>query len=166
VSTSSATSTRVARGGGRPIDCAHEWAVALGASETAVDGRGLPKNVQQCVDGDPQCDFDATTGSCRIHVFSCLGGADARLACPAASVASVEVVQPRASDDGPVRDALLSALGELPLPVGPGEVCSRRVDVDVPAWKKGAVLKLRAHLASGKRDSDKLKLRCLPAPGP
>jgi cysteine-rich repeat protein len=154
---------RIPGGGGRPVDCTHEWALVLDASETAVDGRGVPKTTQECVDGDPRCDFDATSGTCRLHVFSCLGGADVRLGCPAASVASVNVVQPRASDGGTVHDALVAALSELHLPVGPGEACTRRVDVDVPAGRKGVVLKVRANLASGKPDQDKLKVRCLPA---
>lgn len=40
----------------------------------------------------------------------------------------------------------------------------RRIDLDVAAGKKGAVLKLRARLLAGKSDSDTLKLRCLAAP--
>ncbi len=51
------------------------------------------------------------------------------------------------------------------LPTSPGEVCTRRVDVDVAAGKTGQV-SLRTQDAIGKRDSDSIKLRCNPAPTP
>src|SRR5262249_58467396 len=70
---------RIPGGGGRPVDCAHEWALVLDASGTAVDGRGIPKTTQEGVDGDPGCDFDTTAGTCRRPVFSRTRGAAARL---------------------------------------------------------------------------------------
>jgi cysteine-rich repeat protein len=157
---------RIPGGGGRPIDCAHEWALVLDDGATTRDARGVPKNKQDCTDDDPRCDFDPTPGTCRFHLFGCLGAADARLGCAATAVTAVEVVRPKASDQGPLRDALVHALSELSLPVGPGEACTRRIEVDVPAGKKRAALKLQAWLASGKPDRDSLKLRCLPASGP
>ena len=121
---------------------------------------------QDCVDGDPRCDFDGASGACRLQLFTCVGGADARLGCPAAGIAGVDVLRPTIVDPGPLRDTLIAALAELGLPDGPGEVCTRGIPVDLPAGKKGIVLKLRTRLASGKQDRDALKLRCLPAPAP
>lgn len=157
---------RIPGGGGRPLDCAHEWAVVMDDGRVARDGHGVPRNRQDCVDGDPRCDFDAAPGICRFHLFGCLGGADARLGCAAASITGVEVVRPKASDQSALRDAVVHALAELSLPVGPGETCTRRIDVDVPAGKKGVRLKLDAQIGGGKPDRDSVKLRCLPAPAP
>jgi hypothetical protein len=78
----------------------------------------VPRNRQDCVDGDPACDFDPTPGSCRLHLFDCLGGPDARLGCAAASVTGVDVLRPKLDGD-PVRDALVQAFAELSPPVGP-----------------------------------------------
>ncbi len=157
---------RIPGGGGRPIDCALEWALGLDDGRVVRDGRGLPKNRQDCVDGDPACDLDPAAGACRIRLFACLGGADTRLACAAAAVAAVAVIRPKATDPGTLRDALLHALGEIAFPVGPGEACTRGIDVDLPAAKKGLVLKSSALRSDGKKDRDSLKLRCLPSPAP
>jgi cysteine-rich repeat protein len=155
---------RIPGGGSRTVDCAHEWSLALDAGTVVADGRGVPRNRQDCVDGDPACDFDPTPGSCRFHLFACVGGADERLGCPAAAVTDIEVLRPRAGADDPLRDVLVAAFAELAPPLGPGEACTRRVDVDVPAGRKRTVLKVRARLASGRSDPDTVKLRCLPAP--
>ena len=154
---------RIPGGGGRPLDCAQEWSLVLDESRVTRDGRGVPRNRQDCVDGDPRCDSNAASGACRLQLFTCVGGADARLGCPAAGIAGVDVLRPTVSDPGPLRDTLVAALAELGLPTSPGEVCTRG---HMPAGKKGMVLKLRTRLASGKQDRDALKLRCLPAPAP
>lgn len=88
----------------------------LDESATAVDARGVPKGRQDCVDGDPSCDFESIPGACRFHVFACLGGADTRLGCAAAGVTGIELVQPRASNASPARDTLIAAFAEIPLP--------------------------------------------------
>jgi cysteine-rich repeat protein len=154
---------RVPGGGSRAVDCAHEWSLALDAARVVTDRNGVPRNRQDCVDGDPACDFDPTPGSCRLHLFGCLGGADARLGCAAAAVTGVDVLRPKLDGD-PVRDALVQAFAELSPPVGPGEVCTRRIDVEMPTGRKRAVVKVRTRLAAGKSDPDTLKLRCLPSP--
>jgi cysteine-rich repeat protein len=164
--TEAAPPLRIPGGGGRPRDCALEWAVALDDGRVSRDGHGVPRNRQDCVDGDPACDFDATAGSCRVHVFACLGGADDRLGCAAARVTAATILSPKEAAQSPLRDALDGALQELGLPVGPGEACTRRIDVDVPAGKKRVLLKLGAQIEGGKLDRDSLKLRCLPAPAP
>jgi cysteine-rich repeat protein len=158
-----APALRIPGGGSRTVDCAQEWSVALDSGAVIVDKRGVPRNRQDCIDGDPGCDFEPLPGACRFHLFACLGGADARLGCPSASVTSIEVLRPRLDGD-PLRDALVQAFAELAPPIGPGEVCTRRVDFEMPASRQRAVMKTRARLATGKSDPDTLKLRCLPSP--
>src|SRR5439155_27328055 len=110
-------------------DCVAEWALAAG--QLAVARNGLPSNKQTCVDNDASCDFDPTPGNCRFHLWTCVGGDDARLGCAASAVASLALRRPSASQSGApaaARQALLDAFGRLPLPTpAPGEVCSRRV---------------------------------------
>jgi cysteine-rich repeat protein len=154
---------RIPGGGSGTVDCAHEWSLALDPGDVVADRRAVPRNRQDCVDGDPDCDFEPMPGACRFHLFACLGGADARLACPTAGVTSVEILRPRELDD-PLRDALVHAFAEVAPPTGPGESCTRRVDLDMPAGRKRTAIKARARLASGKSDPDTLKLRCLPPP--
>jgi cysteine-rich repeat protein len=150
---------RIPGGGSRTTDCALEWTATLG--QTVVDGSGLPRTFQGCTDNDPACDADPTAGTCSFHVWACLGGDDARLACPAAGVSSVEVRGPTGVRGAPARVALVGALQALTFPVGPGEQCSGRADVDVPV-KKSVKLRTRTHLAGGnKKDSDGLVLKCL-----
>jgi cysteine-rich repeat protein len=150
---------RIPGGGSRAVDCAHEWSLALGT--VAADKRGVPRNRQDCVDGDPACDFDPLPGACLLHLFACVGGADARLGCAPAAVTSLEVLRPKLDGD-PLRDALTQAFAELAPPLAPGETCTRRIDFVMPAGRQRAVTKVRARLASGKSDPDTLKLRCLP----
>jgi hypothetical protein len=125
--------------------------------------RGIPVVRQTCFDGDPACDFDPTPGMCRFHLWACLGGADQRLQCAADTVTGVALLRPSASQTGLpalVRQALLAALDAVGFPVGPGEECTQRVDVDVPAGRRVFLLRTRTDTASGKMDGDILKLQC------
>ncbi len=152
-------------------ECVAEWALATG--QLATGNNGLPSNKQTCVDNDPSCDFDSTPGSCRFHVWECVGGADSRLSCAASPVASVVLKRP--SGDPALLPALTacdpagSVPGCLPLPTsGSDETCSARMDVDVPirpGRSKGkVVVGIQAMTSDGLRDSDTLKLTCLAAP--
>ena len=147
---------RIPGGGSKALDCAVEWSLALGAP--ALDRDGLPSKHQTCGDGDPACDFDATPGNCRFHLWACLGGADSRLSCIASAVASVDIRRPAT---GAAHDAVLGALQPLAFPVGPGEQCGGRADVDVPVGTKLTVHS-RAGRADGRSDSDSLQLKCVP----
>ena len=118
---------------------------------------------QTCIDGDPACDFDPTPGNCQLHLWTCLGGADPRIDCLAASVTDVELLNPKPSQAGPgaaVRQAFLAALGALRFPVGPGEMCTNRVDVDVPVRGSRFLLRTRTHTDTGEMDKDTLKVKC------
>ncbi|HZP42471.1 MAG TPA: DUF4215 domain-containing protein [Candidatus Binatia bacterium] len=157
---------RIPGGGAASTDCLAEWSVAVGSP--ALARHGLPATKQTCVDGDPTCDFDPTPGTCRFHVWACLGGADARLACPATPVARVDVLRPTPSQSGPaatLRTALLDAVAALGLPGAPGERCTRRLDVDVPLGQRRVLLKTRATpVVDGQSDGDTLKLGCVGPP--
>ncbi len=128
-------------GGATSRDCVAEWALAAG--QLAVARNGLPSNKQTCVDNDPSCDFDPTPGNCRFHLWVCVGGDDPRLGCAASAVASLGLRRPSASQTAAAaaRQASLDAFGRLPLPTAaPGEACSGRVDLDVPAGRKRLVV--------------------------
>src|SRR5581483_8534893 len=151
-------------GGGNAVDCATEWALASSGLATARNGIPSPK--QTCADGDPSCDFDPTPGRCRFHLWTCLGGDDARVRCGGDPVARFVVQRPTAADTGPgaaVRQALVTAVAKLALPTGPGETCSGRIDVDVPAGRSKLVLRTEATTVDGLRDRDALKLTCVPS---
>lgn len=156
---------RIPGGGSRPYDCPHEWSMALDAGSVAVDPRGIPKNKQSCRDNDPACDFEPAPGVCRVHLWSCLGGADARLACSAAQVSSATLLSPKASSTKPIevaaRQSVLAALSALGVPVGPGEECTPRYAITLGAGQKALKLKTKATIP-GKADSDSLDVACTP----
>jgi cysteine-rich repeat protein len=151
---------RIPGGGSKRTDCQVE--TSLDIQNVTLKGDGTPSNRQLCVDNDPSCDFDHNPGSCQFHLWLCFGGADARIACAADSVTVVDVRRPSAKDQGnlaALRQALIARLGELSLPTSGGELCTRRVDVDVTAGKQAQV-SLRTQDVAGDRDSDSIKLRC------
>ena len=59
-------------------------------------------------------------------------------------------------------DVIAPALSHFAFPVGPGEVCSERMDVGVPAGRAKLLVKIEADTAEGTRDRDALKLTCAP----
>ena len=61
-----------------------------------------------------------------------------------------------------MRQALEQRIGALSLPLPLGEQCTQRVDVDVTAGKKQGSFSLRTRDVAGTKDSDSIKLRCLP----
>ena len=155
---------RIPGGGPAKSDCVAEWSIATGA--VAVGKKNLPATVQTCRDGDPSCDFDPTPGTCRFHVWLCLGAADERLQCPARAAARVEVTRPTSAQTGPAaaaRHGLLAALAALALPAGPGETCTGRVAVDVPAGRSKLSLKTTVTTTDRVADRDTLQLGCTPA---
>jgi cysteine-rich repeat protein len=150
-------------GGGKSSECVGEWVLAAGQ---LLNGRnGLPSTKQTCVDGDPTCDFDPAPGTCRLHLWQCVGGDDARLGCAASAIASVALVKPSAKQTSAAaaRAALLAGLAGIPLPAGPGELCSGRIDVSVPAGRSKLGVKSETRTAAGGRDRDALRFTCAPA---
>jgi cysteine-rich repeat protein len=150
---------RIPGGGSRRTDCLLESALRLAAP--ALGRGGVPSRTQSCVDDDPTCDFDPAAGSCQLHVWLCLGGADERLPCLADAVTEVEVTKPREGEVGQsvLRQAIVGQLATMSLPLPPAEHCTGRIDVEVPLGRRGVTVGLRLRGQAG-RDSDKLKLRC------
>lgn len=159
-----APAMRIPGGGSKPYDCPFEWSAELGA--IATDGGGLPIVKQSCTDNDPACDFDPAVGRCGLRLWGCVAAADPRLGCAATTVTSSVATAPKASSRFPfevdARQALDTALSTLGGAVGPGEVCTARFDVAVAAGGRPLKLQVKATLASGKTDQDKLELRCVP----
>jgi hypothetical protein len=156
---------RIPGGGSKRTDCLLETSIDM--QTATLKGDGTPSNKQICVDNDPTCDFDPNPGSCEFHVWLCFGGDDARIACAADSVASIEVKKPSEKDQGSLavlRQALTQRLGAFTLPLPAGEQCAKRVDVEVTAGKKDGKLSLKVANPLGDRDSDSIKLKCAAAP--
>lgn len=152
-------------GGAAATDCILE----LNGLVLDADGKG--KNVT-CTDGDPACDADQTSdGTCRLRVALCLNNTDSRLPeCEASDVASVSV---RNASSGTSRyDAGLEALQSDAEAITPTDQarCTELETVSVavrttpsrikPGRRKIAV---RAVTGSGRVDSDKVRVTCLPA---
>ncbi len=162
--TFAAPSLRIPGGGSKKQDCGFEWAPALNPTTLKVDRRGIAKNRQDCVDNDPSCDFDPTVGSCAMHLWACVGAADPRLGCDGEGVASFLVKKPKSTASGTeaaARDALIDGIQALGLPVGPGERCTARMAIEVPTASRKLQLATQVVLATGRKDSDNLTLRCL-----
>jgi hypothetical protein len=132
--------------------------------------------MQQCVDGDPRCDFDgAADGRCTFHLRVCGANTDMPTTCYAVlRLASWTLTSPSASkaEQEPalaaVRNAFAGVAGVL---VGPTKAdnCTPMLDVVVPLRNVGGVPKLRkigvksrAETYGGEVDADKLRLVCRP----
>ena len=159
---------RIPGGGSKTLDCGHEFAMMIDPDQVRMNARGIPRNDQVCVDNDPSCDLDPAPGTCRLRLWSCLGGGDDRLSCRPAEIGSWQVIEPKSHSTGrylDARNSLLGALDSVPKPAGPGETCSERYHVVVPVEGKGLRLKPKVtyrDIANG--DPDTLRLRCLPGP--
>jgi hypothetical protein len=157
---------RIPGGGSRPLDCGMEWVAAIDAADVPLDSRGIPKTSLSCHDNDPSCDFDSAPGRCRFRLWSCLGGADSRLPCSATSVVATSVLSPKANAprafELAARQSIQAALTALGVPVGPGEACTPRYEIDLAAGQKPLKIKVRGTLGIGPSDTDTLQLTCLP----
>jgi cysteine-rich repeat protein len=183
------------RGGGRrESDCMSEWPVNNPFNTPYFDSRGFPNFKQRCRDGDPLCDRDgAADGKCRFEVGVCLNVADPALPCTPSQVGEWRLKKPRpdsseaweAANAVALRDAVLSlAAGTVggthqevvtfSPPLGTEDVCTGLVGLDVPLRgpaadrPRTATVKTHALTApgGGSKDTDKLKLICLPSDTP
>jgi hypothetical protein len=150
---------RVPGGGNTTNDCLVETVFDLVSPR--LDAKGVPSMRQVCADGDPACDRDPTPGACAFAFWVCVAGDDARLGCAADFVASLDVRQPKTKAVGVAAAARIELLDHLGAyqPTGPGEVCSGRMLIGVPAMKTLHV-QLRATSGGGRIDTDTLRLRC------
>ena len=152
---------RIPGGGLKKRDCQLEGVLDL--ASPARDRQGIPLRVQSCLDGDPSCDRDPAVGMCRFAFWICVAGADPRIGCAADHVASLSIRKPTVKDVGSLgvaRAELHDKLGAY-LATGPGEICSGRMILPVPAGKRLRV-HLRTRNAASRLDVDGFVLRCLP----
>lgn len=163
-------------GGGPPgTDCRTVWVVDNPANDPRYDKKGAISGIQQCVDGDSRCDFDAgVAGSCTFHVRVC-ANTNTATCFGAVRLATWTLKSPSSSRaaNSPalaaVRSALASVAGTI---VGPDleNVCTPTIAVTVPLRTAAGrlvannlALKTEARPYSLGKDVDKLKLVCLPA---
>ena len=162
---------RIRGGGSISSDCYAEWSVGNPTNEPLLE-KGEFRRVQVCSDGDPRCDFDLTAGICAFHLRTCANNTDVAGCTPGNRLSSWSLRTPNAAqaakraDVGAARAALL---GTVPSSiVGPSarDVCSpvMSIPVAVRGTHAGKLsLKTLAIQYDGARDSDTLKLVCLPA---
>jgi hypothetical protein len=163
-------------GGGSPLtDCLAEF---TGTPANRPSTR--PRDIR-CIDNDPGCDDDPTTGVCGFQVGVCLNVTDPLL--PACVPADLEdyAVENEQPDTNPRHDFDFQGLEDelvfLTLPVDPGQhdVCSNTVPMSVympvrfqnggAAWRKGKKT-IKAEVSGPTvADADKMNLTCLPAEG-
>jgi len=153
-------------GGKAATDCFAEFEGVHLNSPFPTPTKQKPKKELRCFDGDAGCDLDGeANGSCRFPTDVCLFTADPNLPeCSAAQVTAATASAKQSADGGA---ALQTALGAL-LPAA-ATACTDGASLDVPLKVNGkgvqkqrsVTLNVKATTASGK-DSDKLKLTCLP----
>jgi hypothetical protein len=126
-----------------------------------------------CTDGDPACDLDATpNGVCNFALTACLNNPDPRFpACTGTDVASVIVKNrpPTSKSHNPQLATLQTAMQAL-VPTA-GNVCTGEHPVSVTLRQRNGLfrpntVKVRAIGTSslGRRDNDRVKLKCMPSP--
>ncbi len=165
---------RIAGGGSPATDCLSEWVVDNPSNAPMYDKHGGFSGVQACHDGDPSCDFDGVAGTCTFHVRVCGNDTDLPACTPGERLRSWELRAPSAAkaerrpELAAVRQAFAGVPGAI---VGPTrrDVCTDPLAVpvalraDASGLEAGSVvLKSLATLYTGEKDSDKLKLTCLP----
>lgn len=151
-----------APGGGPAVsDCLVEY-----------DGVAPADGVVRCTDGDPSCDTDGVpNGGCRFTVRACLNVADPRLPrCTAPSVASYRLRngRPGRRRFDPALASLETAVRDL-LPAT-ASTCTDAVPLFVPLRGTRSFrpthlrLRSQARGARGPRDTDRVRLTCVPSP--
>jgi hypothetical protein len=176
-------------GGGSPLsDCRLEWQVVNPDAPLKND---RPKARQRCGDGDGACDFDeGVADACRFRLQLCFNRDDLRLRprCRPREVGTFQLRAPAPDAADPVDQAnagrllaAVAALGGTPggalVTFDPAlatmDVCTEVAEVVVPLRLRAGkpprrgrkVLKARVADAMGRRrDTDAIKLECLPAP--
>ncbi len=166
---------RVPGGGSSTTECYTEWSVENPANDPLLE-KGKFRRTQTCTDGDSRCDFDGAAGTCTFHIRQCANNTDIPGCTAGSRLSSWQLRAPSTSQAAklPVVAAARAALaGTIPSTiVGPSarDVCSPAAAVPVGlrgsagAYRVGKlVLKTIATQYDGTRDTDMLKLICLPA---
>ncbi len=168
------THERIRGGGASVTDCLTEWSVANPANTPLLEKGGF-RRTQICTEGDPRCDFDGAADRCTFRVRGCANNTDVAGCVPGTRLSSWTLRQPSASQASkqPLVAAARAALAAA-IPssiVGPSErdVCS--APAEVPVGLRGAAgnyrtgklgVKTTVTQYDGSRDTDTLKLICLP----
>jgi cysteine-rich repeat protein len=177
-------------GGGKGTDCNVEWFVV---PKPTLKPNGIPKNLATCYEGDPACDADPdlTNRSCTFNVGLCINNHDPRLkTCVPSNILSFEVISPKPTSTDLSDMANLATLeGQAgaggfgvtvvrkKTPVAGGSLntnpnqCSDPLGIVVPLKQRlsGKVipgrrtLHVRGVTLLGARDTDTLRLKCLPS---
>jgi len=116
--------------------CLAEW--HLRSTALSMDRFGLPDAAQECMDQDESCDVDPAPGRCRVLVRLCLNNRDVNVPeCGARAILGVDVLAPRPRKDRSPgnRQALLTALADLPVPLRSG-FCTPAFAVDLVVGAK------------------------------
>ncbi|HEX5812968.1 MAG TPA: hypothetical protein VFY38_12735, partial [Pseudonocardia sp.] len=172
-------------GGGLTTDCRAELLVVNPNNTPFLDGTGHVSGTQTCQDGDLTCDADRLqNGICTFRVAVCLNQPDATVpACNAGgdTVTSYRVRMPSPSSRNPTDQAnaqgLVSAVAALGGTVGgvhqnivtftspvATQTCTALRPVQIPVTTHAVTKRVsgRADTTGGKRDSDRVKLTCMP----
>jgi cysteine-rich repeat protein len=161
-------------GGGSPTsDCHVEWVVGNPANAPFLDKFGAINGVQTCTDGDPVATSTASLGPAPSTSASAQQHRSPELH-PRLTPTLVGAPRPSVNkaakrpDIAAVRDAFATVPGAIVGPDRP-DVCSDTLAVPIKVktstggTKAGSlVLKSHATLYTGQKDSDKLRLICLP----
>ncbi len=163
-------------GGGSPAsDCNAEWSID-NAANVPLLVNGQFSRTQTCSEGDPRCDFDGDPTRCTFHLKTCVNNTGAAACTPGTRLSSWTLHRPSAAQaaKSPALAEVRAALAAV-VPaaiVGPGtrDLCTETVAV--PVALRGSAARLRpgrlglktvATLYDGTKDTDGLKLVCLPA---
>ncbi len=153
----------------RPTTAAAARTKCWGALRSSAPNSGA--TTLDCQDGDPDCDLDrAANGTCAIPVAACLYRDDV----PRCTPRPVERVSLRARPGRLARDLAVTLPRPPPLPVT-APTCGDDVVINLPLRQDAIrrqkpsarlTLRMRTHVrGSRRRDSDTLRVRCLPNQG-
>lgn len=155
-------------------DCFLEW--SLTPVPPPDPSSGFPTAKIECLDNDPTCDNDITPGQCTFLVGACVNVVDGRFPCTPTDAGSYILKKPSEKDgmkphknpfNRANRRGLDLGLGGI-VPTAATNVCSSEAAFVVPLKKgiKTGKGKIKVQLLDGalQKDSDTLKLACVPNP--
>lgn len=178
---------RILGRGPRSRTCVGTFTVVNPSNRPILDRRGDVNGIQTCTDGDPFCDADgAVNGKCEFAVRACFNAENE--SCKSAGLSEWHLKSPRADRGGSpqidnaraLRDAVLALDFEarvasvprkvnFPAALAAADACTDLVGFTVPLRGRTLARKGEARIvatttdASGNRDTDRLRLVCLPA---
>lgn len=177
---------RIPGGGPQSTDCVATFTVLNPSNAPLLDRRDRPNRAQECIDGDPFCDSDGTAnGRCEFILKACFNSPMDE--CSSAGLKTWHLRTPAIGEEGSVDSANAAALraavqaldfaaasGEsgadvtFPTAFNAKDGCTDAVTFAVPLRggnaDRRAIAKLRTIAVddSNAKDTDRLKLTCLP----